>query len=297
MSITITGGFTLAGGGFTLEPAPTSLYSFTTFTFTNASATGATGPTLANCQTAYAGQVWLSSYFTVSPQGFQQWTVPATGNYTVTVAGAAGGGGVYPSNAAYSGSGRIISQTLALTKNDVLILVVGQAGVQGTYTGGGGGGSFVIRSGTVLMAAGGGGGKGNQAGSNSRDTVAGNPSTGGAAGASGGGGGGGGFGGNGGGTAGTVAGGGGNGYSSNFTGGAGGTQNQSGAGGFGGGGGGGNGNGDIAGGGGGGYSGGDGALGVSPFTASQGGSCYVASGSPTYVGYQAGQGYITITAA
>ena len=48
------------------------LFTFTTFTFTNASATGQNGPTLGQCQTAYAGEVWLSSYSFVyarSPAG------------------------------------------------------------------------------------------------------------------------------------------------------------------------------------------------------------------------------------
>lgn len=281
-----------------------SLFAFTAFTFTNAAATGATGPTLGQCQTAYAGQVWLASYFTVSPTGFQQWTVPATGNYTIDIAGATGAGTTLGSGARVTaGQGRRISQTIALTQEDVLVMVVGQIGVRGSYAGGGGGGTFVIRSGSVLIAAGGGGGDGyygggDQAGRDAQDVLSGNPSTGGAGGPGGGGGGGGAFGGNGAAGIGGVGGGGGSGYASNFVGGTGLNFPNDGNGGFGGGGGGGGGDGANAGGGGGGYSGGIGCKGSSPFspsTAALGGSCYVATGSPTYVGYNNSQGFITIT--
>lgn len=281
------------------------LFTFTTFTFTNASATGQNGPTLGQCQTAYAGQTWLTEYFTVSPQGFQQWTVPVTGNYTIDIAGAPGGGKTTgPGARNPAGQGRRISQTIALNQNDVLVMVVGQSGVQGQYAGGGGGGTFVIRSGSVLIAAGGGAGDGyygndDQRGADAQDVLVGNPSTGGAGGASGGGGGGGGFGGDGAdGGATSSPGFGGKGYSSNFVGGNAFSSPTNGNGGFGGGGGAGGGLAANAGGGGGGYAGGVGCNGGTPFSTSTvgvGGSCYVATGSPTYVGYNSSQGFITIT--
>lgn len=282
-----------------------ALFAFTTFTFTNASATGKNGPSLANCQSAYSGQPWLTSYFTVSPNGFQQWTVPRDGNYTIEVAGAPGQGTTTGQGGRVNaGQGRRLSQTIALNRGDVLVMVVGQSGTQGTYAGGGGGGTFVIRSGSVLIAAGGGAGDGyygndNQRGADAQDVLVGNPSTGGGPGILGGGGGGGGFGGNGvRGDATIIGGGGGSGYVSNFVGGARYSSNE-GDGGFGGGGGGGGGNGANAGGGGGGYSGGVGCNGGSPFstaTVAVGGSCYVATGSPTYNGYNTSQGFIIITA-
>jgi hypothetical protein len=140
-----------------------SLYSFTEFTFTNAAATGRYGPTLVQCQTAYAGQVWLASYFTMSTQGYQLWTVPTTGTYRIEISGARGArvsGQVYT-----SGRGVKVRGDISLTKGDVLTIIVGQyidspnTGNASTYTGlGGGGGSFVAKSGTILIAAGGGGG-------------------------------------------------------------------------------------------------------------------------------------------
>ena len=287
-----------------------TLFNFTTFNFvvpTGASAN--IGPTLAQCQTQYAGEPWLSSYFSVSPQGFQTWTVPATGNYEITTAGAAGGGKQSgPGARIYAGAGRIIKQTIALTMSDILVMVVGQHGTRDSYSGGGGGGSFVIRSGVPLIVAGGGGGdgygntgNGNQLGRDAQDVLDGNPSDGGVSGTNAGGGGGGGWGGNGQnatGAAGNYPGLGGLGYSGNFVGG-GTVSADDGVGGFGGGGAAGGGSGSNAGGGGGGYAGGLGGQGggTQPWTRSLGGSCYVATGSPTYVGYQtSGSGYITITA-
>lgn len=281
------------------------LFAFTTYTFNNASATGQNGPTLSACQAAYAGQPWLSEYFTVSPQGFQQWTVPTTGNYTIEVAGAPGGGTTNGQSARVTaGRGRDISQTIALNQGDVLVMVIGQIGARGTYAGGGGGGTFVIRSGSVLIAAGGGGGDGyyygsyDQRGQDAQDVLSGNPSTGGAGGTGQGGGGGGAFGGDGSDATGGANGGfGGKGYSNSFVGGNAYNSPTNGVGGFGGGGGSGGGTGANAGGGGGGYAGGRGCDGGSPFTLnSLGGSCYVATGSPTYIGYNTGQGFVTITA-
>ena len=66
------------------------LYAFSSFTFTNAGKTGREGPTLAQCQSAYAGQVWLNNYFNVSNQGIQEWTVPKSGNYQFILRGANG---------------------------------------------------------------------------------------------------------------------------------------------------------------------------------------------------------------
>ena len=69
----------------------TPIYSFTTATFTTASTTGTTGPTLATLQSAYAtaGYTWAASYLAQgSFQGYQDWTVPQSGIYEFTVAGA-----------------------------------------------------------------------------------------------------------------------------------------------------------------------------------------------------------------
>lgn len=133
-----------------------------TYNFTNASATGKNGPSQAQVNAAYSatnlnGQVTATN-------GIQQWTVPATGNYRITTAGANGGNTAFSSG----GSGIIVSCEVALTAGTVLNIVVGQ---QGTYnnngntyvsSGSGGGGSFVytgaIGGGGLIAAAGGGGG-------------------------------------------------------------------------------------------------------------------------------------------
>jgi Glycine rich protein len=137
------------------------LFSFTTYTFTNAGANGIAGPTLAQCQTAYTGTSWISSYFNVVTQGIQQWTVPATGTYQIKVAGAQGGAGKFTSY--YGGFGAIMQGDVPLTQGDVLYMVVGQkGGYNPNGSAGGGGGSFVMRNATssLLIAAGGGGGGG-----------------------------------------------------------------------------------------------------------------------------------------
>jgi hypothetical protein len=167
-----------------------TLYAFTSFTFTNASATLRYGPTLTQCQTAYSGTSWLSSYFTMTTQGYQLWTVPTTGTYTVVCAGAAA-----PTNpsAAY-GYGAIIGTTVSLSIGQQIQILVGQVG-QPTNTntyGGGGGGSFfasgITPSGGNCLVAGGGGGGWSSTGSgtnqNGSSTTSGNASSDGYAGGS-----------------------------------------------------------------------------------------------------------------
>jgi hypothetical protein len=141
-----------------------SLYAFTSHTFTNATATGRNGPTLANIQTAYSSQSWASntSYLNMTTQGIQRWTVPKSGTYAFIVAGATGAPGSGYTNLT-AGTGKIISGNVTLGLGTVLLIVVGQKGNSSVYYGGGGGGgSFVysgnISAGSVLFAAGGGGG-------------------------------------------------------------------------------------------------------------------------------------------
>ena len=143
-------------------PAGASLYPFVSHTFTNAGATGRFGPTLNQCTSAYSATTWASNpaYFNMTTQGYQLWTVPKTGVYTITCAGAGGGGAT-----ASFGCGRIVRTTVSLTAGSFLQIVVGQQGVTnaGTQSSGGGGGSFVASgttpaTGVCLVAAGGGGG-------------------------------------------------------------------------------------------------------------------------------------------
>lgn len=152
------------------DPEPAALYDFTSFTFTNGTTTGRTGPTLANLLSSYdtVTNDWLTNtdFFNVVTQGYQLWTVPTDGDYEVTVIGAVGGTGINPSTTGAAGRGARMVSTLSLTKGNKLQIIVGQQGGNGSgscgFDGGGGGGSFVFtEGGTCLMAAGGGGGGSN----------------------------------------------------------------------------------------------------------------------------------------
>jgi alpha-tubulin suppressor-like RCC1 family protein len=145
-------------------PLLAELYSFTSFTFTPASATGRFGPTLSQCRTAYASQSWVqnSLYFNMTTQGIQRWTVPRNATYEIDVYGAQGG--ALNGGAPVGGYGARVRVNVSLTAGTILNIVVGQQGQTGINTsnaaGGGGGGSFVWIEGqtTPLVVAGGGGG-------------------------------------------------------------------------------------------------------------------------------------------
>jgi len=146
------------------KPVSSGLYSFTTHTFTNANATGRTGPTLEQVRTAYSTAIWAQStspkYLDMVTQGIQEWTVPETRSYIIECRGAQGAGkGNY-----IGGNGATIIGTFNLTQGEVLCIVIGQLGVfgPGERGGGGGGGSFVYRKTDSLLyiIAGGGGGGG-----------------------------------------------------------------------------------------------------------------------------------------
>jgi hypothetical protein len=132
-----------------------------TLNFTTCGATGETGPTLAQMNAAYAGTP-LSGLVTSNTQGIQEWTVPSTGTYTITAAGAKGG----DANNAIGGSGRSITITTSLTQGHVIKILVGQQGGNLNFAtgwaGGGGGGTFLFNQTTnqLILAAGGGGGAG-----------------------------------------------------------------------------------------------------------------------------------------
>jgi hypothetical protein len=142
------------------KPSSGGLYAFSTHTFTNAGATGQTGPIISQVRSAYSGATWAqnNSYLSMTTQGIQLWTVPATGSYTITCAGAKGG-----NNTASGGSGAIMTGTFSFTSGDIVSILVGQVGnngisASGNCAGGGGGGTFVIYNGSPLIIAGGGGG-------------------------------------------------------------------------------------------------------------------------------------------
>jgi hypothetical protein len=131
-----------------------------TYSFSNCGQTGINGPSQAQCNASYgSGVVSVNS-------GVQSWTVPASGNYTITVAGGQGGipNGVGQNN---RGLGAIVRASFALTAGTQLNLVVGQEANQNTQGntanggGNGGGGSFVWINGQNLpLLVGGGGGGG-----------------------------------------------------------------------------------------------------------------------------------------
>ena len=143
--------------GLGLLLATAMAFSQTTYSFTNASATGKNGPTQSQINSAYASTN-LNNAVTINTQGIQEWTVPASGTYTIEVWGARGGGsGNY-------GKGARMKGDFSLTQGDVLRIVVGQMGGAAS-SGSGGGGTFVAKKtgsnlsqSTALIVAGGGGG-------------------------------------------------------------------------------------------------------------------------------------------
>ncbi len=126
-----------------------------TYTFTTAGATGYNGPSQTELNTAYAAT--NLNGLVQSLTGVQSWTVPYSGAYRIQTYGAAGGGN--------GGAGASMLGDFNLSAGQVLKIVVGQKGINGTggpfgYCGGGGGGGSYVVSGTnsLLIAAGGGGG-------------------------------------------------------------------------------------------------------------------------------------------
>ncbi|MGE4444326.1 MAG: hypothetical protein AB7E37_05020 [Candidatus Altimarinota bacterium] len=142
------------------------LYSFTTHTFTNCGMTGRTGPTLAACRSSYATS-WVGNdnfFNQATYQGYQLWTVPKTGWYSIDAYGAQGG-----TNSYAGGLGARMKGNFYLLKGEKLTILIGQTGLISTSTcdAGGGGGTFVFSgvspysTTNVLLAAGGGGGASN----------------------------------------------------------------------------------------------------------------------------------------
>ncbi|MEC7800142.1 MAG: cadherin-like domain-containing protein, partial [Verrucomicrobiota bacterium] len=134
------------------------------FTFTNAGATGHNGPTQSEVNLSYVNTN-LDGSVTIATQGFQEWTVPSTGNYIIEAFGASGGSSSNSNR--LGGKGAKIKGTFSLTQGTKLKIVVGQEGKEGTHSGnkdyGGGGGTFVMQppynnTSALLIAAGGGGG-------------------------------------------------------------------------------------------------------------------------------------------
>jgi PKD repeat protein len=123
------------------------------FSFSTAGATGNTGPSQSQINSAYSGTN-LDGIVT-SQNGIQLWTAPVTGIYRIK---AAGGQGFGP----FGGRGAEMEGDFQITAGTQLKILVGQQagppiGSSNQY--GGGGGSFVTRTdNTPLVIAGGGGG-------------------------------------------------------------------------------------------------------------------------------------------
>ncbi|MCP2029287.1 gliding motility-associated-like protein [Flavobacterium sp. HSC-32F16] len=136
---------------------PLVSFSQTVYTFSNAGASGKTGPTQAQVTTAYTATT-LAGAVTVTTQGIQEWTVPVTGIYKIEALGAQGGD-VNINCVQTGGLGAKMSGNFSLTAGQVIKIIVGQTGLSNNRDGGGGGGSFVVNSAnSPLVVAGGGGG-------------------------------------------------------------------------------------------------------------------------------------------
>ena len=165
------------------------LYEFISHTFTNAGQTGRTGPSLATLtgHSDYSSAAWrtdTNNFSQVSgKQGFQLWTVPATGTYRIIAKGAMGGDGDTVSK--MGGYGGEVQADFAFTKGTKIVIIVGQKGEDsgGAYAkaGGGGGGTYVLAGGTnfypsstndIYLIAGGGAGGHSYNGSLSRTASA-----------------------------------------------------------------------------------------------------------------------------
>jgi hypothetical protein len=138
-----------------------ALYSLTsdTHTFTTGGSTGGVGPTITALRTAYTtADAWKATYLNQGAfQGYQDWTVPASGIYEFTVSGASGrGSGPSPTG----GVAPIVKGRVFLNRSEIITVVVGQRGAAGGDTNwpGASGGTFVVRkTGNVpLFIAGGG---------------------------------------------------------------------------------------------------------------------------------------------
>ena len=126
--------------------------------FSTCAATGATGPSQGQCNTAYSGSQ-LAGTVTVTG-GFQLWTVPGNGVYRIEAFGAGGG---TQSPYGVGGLGARVRGDITLKAGQVLKILVGQKGKDGgSYDVGAGGGTFVaLNDNTPLLVAGGGGAAGN----------------------------------------------------------------------------------------------------------------------------------------
>jgi hypothetical protein len=161
------GSWTPRGSGTTGSPLViTGLANGTTYQV-RIRAVNAVGPGEASNEVPGAPPiVFQASSGPESTGTIETWTVPVTGDWTFTVAGAQGGS---RSSGSVGGPGAVVTATFTLTQGTVVRILVGRQGpqgVSGSANQGGGGGSFVWTDGatTPLLVAGGGGGASSQNG-------------------------------------------------------------------------------------------------------------------------------------
>ncbi|HYG16458.1 MAG TPA: glycine-rich protein, partial [Bacteroidia bacterium] len=132
------------------------------YTFTNAGATGVSGPSQTQADNAYSSTSLDGKVFVLN--GIQHWIVPLTGYYKITTRGAQGGS-ISLGCTATGGLGAEMTGEFLLTGGDTLKILVGQQGTSNTEDAGGGGGTFITTmDNTPLIIAGGGGGATNNIG-------------------------------------------------------------------------------------------------------------------------------------
>ena len=154
-----------------------------TVTFTNCGATGKNGPTQDQVNSTYTSGNSLYNAVTINTQGIQEWTVPTSDSFTITVRGASGNRHSTSTTNKF-GTGAKMIGTISLNANEVLSILVGQLGSTNLNEwcgAGGGGGSFVVKkSGNteLIVAAGGSGGDGSGHNSEPRPKPGGSSDTG-----------------------------------------------------------------------------------------------------------------------
>tara|TARA_B100000073_G_C23686593_1_gene554710 strand:- start:139 stop:1128 length:990 start_codon:yes stop_codon:yes gene_type:complete len=144
------------------QSSSTSLYDFTSHTFTTCNQVGYEGPTLAECKSVYSPN-WTddTDYFNIT-NGIQYWTVPENATYRITAAGSVSS----TRSGISAGRGVIYRGDFSLSQGEIIRILCGQKEDyrQSNHPGGGGGGTFVIKTpynsrASILVIAGGGGGR------------------------------------------------------------------------------------------------------------------------------------------
>ena len=149
------------------------LYKFSEFKFECCDASGYIGPTLDSCREYYNNRFDISSLdvWWTDPSylargdytGIQHWTVPVTGPYDITIAGAGGGRSYISDEDQREGYGAKIDFSAVLHRGDKYQILIGQKGLLGPqmgstlkaghtnympYSSSGGGATFFVKNAT-----------------------------------------------------------------------------------------------------------------------------------------------------